>query len=236
MANEDIWSPLGEQKWRELADGTGASELQLKFAAARFGGASASRAAKLAGYSGDSDSLRRAGYSAVRSTAVQTLLELAAINAPGDAKISDKEIDAKLARLIRSGDPNVVIKAAELHAKREATKAAAGEHPDDDGLSEWRLERDFLMQNNGAVAYVLMRGIYNSHLLHDTHALMMQQRFGPELWEACRGQLSDSAREDLDRRLGDKKYQLEVRRRVWAEVGIRLDDNGQFNLVASYAP
>jgi len=113
MADEDIWNPLGEQKWRELAEGTGASELQLKFAAARFGGASATEAAKLAGYAGDSDSLRRAGYSAVRSTAVQNLLELAAINAPGDAKISDKEIDAKVARLIRSGDPNVVIKAAE---------------------------------------------------------------------------------------------------------------------------
>ena len=126
MAENDIWSPLGEQRWRELAEGTGASELQLKFAAARFGGASASKAATLAGYAGDKDSLRRAGYAAVRSTAVQSLLELAAVNAPGDAKISDREIDAKLARLIRSGDPNVVIKAAELHAKREAARKDAG--------------------------------------------------------------------------------------------------------------
>jgi len=115
MADEDIWNPLGEQKWRELAEGTGASELQLKFAAARFGGASATEAAKLAGYAGDSDSLRRAGYSAVRSTAVQNLLELAAINAPGDAKISDKEIDAKVARLM----------AAELHSRREAARKEA---------------------------------------------------------------------------------------------------------------
>src|SRR5215831_4839898 len=116
--NTDLWSPLGEQRWRELAEGTGASELQLKFAAARFGGASAARAAKLAGYSGDSDSLRRAGYSAVRSTAVQSLLELAAINAPGDAKISEKEIDAKISKLIRSADSNVSLKAMELYAKR----------------------------------------------------------------------------------------------------------------------
>jgi hypothetical protein len=124
--SSDLWHPLGEQRWRELSEGTGASELQLRFAAARFGGATASRAAKLAGYSDDGEgAIRRAGYSALRSTAVQNLLELAAINAPGDAKISDKEIDAKVARLIRSGDPNVVIKAAELHSRREAARKEA---------------------------------------------------------------------------------------------------------------
>ena len=137
MTERDIWSPLGEEAWRQLADGTGASELQLKFAAARFSGASASGAAKLAGYSGDAEGIRRAGYTALRSTAVQNLLELAAINAPGEANISDKEIDAKLARLIRSGDPQVVLKAMDTHAKREATKAAAGDKeeelsPEDD--------------------------------------------------------------------------------------------------------
>jgi hypothetical protein len=121
----DIWSPLDEQKWRELAEGTGASALQLKFAAARFGGAGATAAARLAGYSGDKDSLRRAGYSAVRSRAVQSLLELASVAAPEDARISDREIDAKLARLIRNGDPNVVIKAAELHQKRETLRNEA---------------------------------------------------------------------------------------------------------------
>ena len=123
MAESDIWSPLGEQRWRELAEGTGASELQIKFAAARFGGASASKAAALAGYSGDKDALRRAGYSAVRSTAVQALLELASIAAPGDAKISEKEIDAKISRLIRSGDPNVALKAVAAHADREKARA-----------------------------------------------------------------------------------------------------------------
>jgi hypothetical protein len=120
----DIWSPLGEQRWRELAEGSSASKLQLKFAAARFGGMNATAAAKAAGYSGDKDSLRRAGYSALRSTAVQALLELAALNAPLDAKITEKEIDAKLARLIRSGDPLTMLKATELHQKREAARAA----------------------------------------------------------------------------------------------------------------
>ena len=111
MTDTDLWHPLGEQRWRELSEGTGASELQLKFAAARFGGASATAAARMAGYSGTADSLRRAGYAAVRSTAVQNLLELAAINAPGDAKIGDREIDAKIAKLVRSADSNVSLKA-----------------------------------------------------------------------------------------------------------------------------
>ena len=54
------WGSLGEVRWRELADGTAASGLQLKFAAARFSGASATKAAKLAGYAGDDASLVQA--------------------------------------------------------------------------------------------------------------------------------------------------------------------------------
>jgi hypothetical protein len=119
------WGVLGESRWRELGEGTGASELQLRFAACRFSGASATRAAKLAGYSGDSAALRRAGYSAVRSTAVQNLLELASIHAPADARISAKEIDAKVAKMIRSADSNVSLKAMEVFAKREAARKEA---------------------------------------------------------------------------------------------------------------
>src|SRR5262249_53719783 len=89
------WGALGEARWRELGETTGASHLQLRFAVARFSGASATRAAKLAGYSGDSDALRRAGYSAVRSTAVQNLLELAAINAPGMPRSATRRLMPK---------------------------------------------------------------------------------------------------------------------------------------------
>jgi hypothetical protein len=74
ITDEDIWKPLTEQKWRELAEATGASELQLRFSAARFGGASATKAAKLAGYAGDDSALRRAGYSAVSQPPFGTFL------------------------------------------------------------------------------------------------------------------------------------------------------------------
>src|SRR5262249_17306445 len=126
---EFSWAPLGEDRWRELSQSAGASENQLRFAVARFCGAAQTGAARLAGYSGDNDSLRRAGYAAARSTAVANLLELAAVNAPVDAKITPKEIDAKLAKLVRSPDAAVSLKAMELHAKREA--ALKAQHSDD---------------------------------------------------------------------------------------------------------
>ncbi len=116
------WGSLGEARWRELGEAAGASELQLRFAALRFGGATATGAAKGAGYAGTRETIRRAGYDALRSTAVQNLLELAAINAPEDAKISEKEIDAKLAKLVRSPDANVSLKAIEGYSKREAAR------------------------------------------------------------------------------------------------------------------
>jgi hypothetical protein len=125
------WAPFGEQRWRELGEAAGASELQLRFGVMRFGGSSAAAAARAAGYTGDAAQMRRSGYAAVRSAAVQTLLELAAVNAPQDAKLSAKEIDAKIARLVRSGDPNVALKAVEAHSKRERDRAASSE-------SEWQ--------------------------------------------------------------------------------------------------
>jgi hypothetical protein len=240
IATDDIWSPLGEQRWRELAEGTGASELQIRFAAARFGGATATRAASLSGYAGDKDAIRRAGYAALRTTAVQNLLELAAINAPSDAKISDKEIDAKLARLIRSGDPNVVIKAAELHAKREAAKAEAGNTPDDDALNEWRLCRDFLIQPQGATQFVLfyraMKGPMghpaNYPLLLDVQQVIQGEQFGKAVWDWVVADMSEAVRDLLYERLSNPDHQLEMRKKVWAEVGVKLSDRGQFGMGA----
>jgi hypothetical protein len=119
------WSPLGEQRWRELGEAAGCSELQIRFSCARFQGASQTRAAVLAGYEGTGDALRRAGYAAYRSNGVQNLLELAAVDAPEDARISDREIDAKIARLCRSQDSNISLKAIEAHQKREAARKEA---------------------------------------------------------------------------------------------------------------
>jgi hypothetical protein len=119
---------LGEDRWREMAQAAGASEKQMLFAVARHGGATASTAARLAGYAGDGNAIRSAGYSALRSGGVQSLLELAAIECPDEAAISDREVDAKIAKLVRSADPQIALRAIDAHGKRQERSGADEEN------------------------------------------------------------------------------------------------------------
>jgi hypothetical protein len=219
---EDFWRPFGESQWKEFAETVQASDLQLRFSVARFNGASAAAAAKIAGYAGDHDAIRRAGYQAVRSAAVVALLDLAAVNAPTESKLTDAEVDSRLAKLVRSPDPLIMLKATELFDKRKQRAKEAGETPDDDGLTAWRIERDFLLLPNGAIAYVFVHGIANCHLLHDTYSLLMQQEFGPEIWSRFYAKLNDDTRTRLDGLLANPDYQLDVRKKIWAEIDIDI--------------
>jgi hypothetical protein len=135
-SSDDFWKPFGESTWRDLAATAGASELQLKFSVARFNGATAARAAAIAGYSGTRDELRRAGYSAVRSAAVTALLELAETNAPEAAGLTDEEVAAKVAKLVRSPDPQISLKACELHDRRKQRQAELNRDKPDESLAE----------------------------------------------------------------------------------------------------
>jgi hypothetical protein len=165
------WQPLGEQRARELGEAAGCTELQLRFGVARFQGASQTRAAALAGYDATGDALRRAGYAALRSTGVQNFLELAAIDAPGSAAISDAEIDAKIAKLIRSSDSNVSLKAMSLHADRQAARASAGgDDPELDPQEALRNEAYGLL---GAA----LGGLLSVAAMH----LRVIQKWGPRL-------------------------------------------------------
>jgi hypothetical protein len=187
------WSPLGEQRARELGEAAGCSELQLRFAVARFQGASQTRAAALAGYEAAGDALRRAGYAAYRSTGVQNLLELMAINAPDSVAISGREIDAKIAKLIRSQDSNVSIKAMELFAKREAAQReadAAGETDD------YRKQVDECLSIEGIYAAPAVARGWKDFVLAAPHfelyASFLKRRF-PELWEKYREPIAKRA-------------------------------------------
>jgi hypothetical protein len=65
------WGPFGEPRWRELGAAAGCSEKQLRYAVAKFQGASQTAAARLAGYEsgGDDDSgMRRAGFGTIGTT------------------------------------------------------------------------------------------------------------------------------------------------------------------------
>jgi hypothetical protein len=238
---EDFWRPFGESQWKEFAETVQASDLQLKFAVARFNGASAAAAAKIAGYAGDHDAIRRAGYQAVRSAAVVALLDLAAVHAPAENALTDSEVDTRLARLVRSPDPLIMLKATELYDKRKARAKEAGETPDDDGFSDWRTCRDFLVIENGASQFMLyfraarksMGHPSNYPLLHDVHSLAQKEPFGIQIWDYCCGDLSSVIRDDLYKKISDTDYQLKARQKIWAEIGVRLDDSGKFKIGAA---
>src|SRR5262249_31669083 len=85
---------------------------------------------------------RQQGYRVLRSTAVSNLLALAASETGGAAGgITDEEIDATLARMIRSPDPAIGLRAIETREKRlggqQATRAAAAQEPSlEDAMKE----------------------------------------------------------------------------------------------------
>ena len=134
--SDDFFKPFGGAKWKEFQETVRASDLQLRFAVARFNGSTASAAAKIAGYAGDKDELRRAGYSATRSTAVVALIELAETNAPEAAGLTDAEVDAKVAKLVRSPDPQISLKATELFDRRKQRKAELNAAKPEESLEE----------------------------------------------------------------------------------------------------
>jgi hypothetical protein len=217
------WGELGEKWWRESGASCRATETQIKYSCARHQGANKSRAATLAGYSGGPEALRSAGVRAEGSKAVEDLLTLAAAAEDGGSKdgpATPAEIDRKLAKLIRSPDGGISLKAIEVMARREELRRQRGETPENDGLSSWRFERDLLGMPNGGSAYLLLNGgILNLRLLHDTHHVVMNEEFGPQLWKQFYERLSDASREWLDHQLGDPGWQLDVRHQIWSEIG-----------------
>jgi hypothetical protein len=58
--------------------------------------------------------------------------------------------------------------------------------------------------------------------LHDTYSLLMQQEFGPEIWSRFYAKLNDDTRRRLDGLLANPDYQLDVRKKIWSEIGIDI--------------
>lgn len=220
------WGVLGKDWWMESMETVRATLNQAKFACARHAGATRTKAAELAEYSAsDNQGLRTAGSRADDTKAVIDLLTMASAASVVDTDdpYTVAEARKKIGRMVKTSlDAQVVIKGTELLAKLDQVDRDRGQTPTDDGLTPWRIERDFLLQPNGAVAYVLMHGISNYHLLHDTYSLLMGQEFGPEIWSRFYAKLNDSARAHLDGLLANPDYQLDVRKKIWAEVDIDI--------------
>jgi hypothetical protein len=220
------WGVLGKDWWMDAMETTKATLTQTKFSCARHAGATRTKAAEMAGYSAaDAQALRTAGSRAddTKSVADMLVMASAASVSTTDAPYTVAEARQKIGRMVKTSlDPSTVIKGTELLARLDQVDRDRGQTPEDDGLTAWRIERDFLLLNNGGSAYALVHGIANCHLLHDTYELLMQQEFGPEIWSRFYAKLNDDTRAQLDRTLANPDYQLNVRKKIWSEIDIDI--------------
>jgi hypothetical protein len=95
------------------------TDLQKKWCLARLRGANKTQAAREAGYQGDSEQLRQAGFRASQSGPVKRFLELAALDGGGvaDGPVDYHELKRILSKHARGSDKNSAINACNALAK-----------------------------------------------------------------------------------------------------------------------
>jgi hypothetical protein len=118
---DEIWGELGEPWWREAGATVQATEQQIIFAACRHKGMNMTASAKVAQYGGDETGIRQSGHRAAHSTAVCSLLSLAAAETGRgpDGNVTLTEARQILSRLARNAEPLTRIKAIESLARIE---------------------------------------------------------------------------------------------------------------------
>src|SRR5215469_4706039 len=119
--DEDIYGALGQAWWEQTGEEVRATPQQIKFAAARYNGATRSKAAALAGYSGDAQALRSAGSRTDDSDTVKSLIALAAAaeasTGEGD-QYTVAQAKLKVGNLVKhSRDALIVFKGTEVLAR-----------------------------------------------------------------------------------------------------------------------
>jgi hypothetical protein len=231
MALEIDWGDISEGRWRELAQACEANELELRFCVARHNGASATAAARAAGVVGRDNAIRQRALKLKNSEPVIALLAAAAAETGGPTGgITEREIEATIARLIRARDVSANKVGVELYDKREQRKREFGNGPDDDGFVEWRLAREMCGVPFGAVCFLGMtcgNGAFSAPaiscipMFHDVYWRAM--RDAPEYVETLRSRLSATMLEDLANRVADFDWQRQARTQIWEEVGVSID-------------
>src|ERR1035437_231394 len=95
------------------------TDLQKKWCLARLRGANKTQAAREAGYQGDSEQLRQAGFRASQSGPVKRFLELAGLEGGGvaDGPVDYDELKRILSKHARGSDKNSAINACNALAK-----------------------------------------------------------------------------------------------------------------------
>jgi hypothetical protein len=225
------WVPLGKDWWMENSEAVHATANQAKFACARHMGCTRTKAAELAGYAaGDDQALRTAGSRADDTKAVQDLLTMASAASVVDTDdpYTVAEARKKIGRMVKTSlDPGVVIKGTELLSKLDQVDRDRGQTPEDDGLGEWRIARDFLLQENGATAFIAvyksawgnLGHVANLPLFHDVYAKMKTEPMGQAMWDWSASGLSGEMQKCLEERLGNPDWQKIARKQIWGEIG-----------------
>jgi hypothetical protein len=186
------WPTDPPQDWFEAKGAAlGLAPETVRFAAAlhSLGGADAkknSQAARLAGLDWD----RVQAFRQARSVSVRKLLDEAKrLKAGNLPPLTEADIDREIDDLIRQPDALTKARGIELREKRKDRQRQQGETADDDGLNDWRICRDYLIQENGASMFMLyyraakkdMGHPANYPLLHDVHTLAQSEPFGQQI-------------------------------------------------------
>jgi len=235
LESEIPWGALGRAWWLQVGAECRASEKQIKLAACRHAGMTRTRAAVLAGYASDGDRARKSGSDAAKSTAVTTMLTLASAAARGEAApgpkgiVTKEELEQKLSDLVRGHDPHLALRASvemtKLYEQRpgEWSPPPAGES---DGYDDFRVARSFLRSPLGAAAYaLLMTG--EGFSLHQVPMVLdvaeSTKRDVPALWDWLLSRQSAVGRQLLAKEMVSDR-QREIRRAMWSEIGVSVDD------------
>lgn len=120
--NQIDWSDdqgLSKSWWFDQGSLCGASTQQIIFSACVHRGMTATASAKRAGYAGNTDTIRQAGFRARHSAAVETLLGMAnALTGTGvEPVVNPDESKSILSKLARRSDPTTRIRALEALGK-----------------------------------------------------------------------------------------------------------------------
>lgn len=236
-AIEIPWGPLGEQAWLNQAEACRYTPQQAKFAACRQAGFTRTRAAEVSGYSGTGAQLRNAGSLADKTVGVVQLrrwaegqLALDGHTPPEEPLLSRDDLRRLLDKHARSGDPSISLRSIEALGKFEkVTSEDDFDLSNDDGFNFDRNVRNLLMQPGGAIIVVasLARpgspyGLSGLPLLRDVIGMLKEQ--DPDYLALLRRRENSVDLASLDEKLANPSHQHGVRVKVWAEVGMTIED------------
>jgi hypothetical protein len=143
-----IWPEPGESWWMRAGASVGASEKQVRFAAAKRRGCSNTQAARESGFGSTPASLRAEGWRVSKSPKISQLLALCAAEVGGgfNGDLTQTEAKSILSGMARGSDPNVRIKAIESLGKIQAAEREERSNEDEGDPHTWpeRTARAFL--------------------------------------------------------------------------------------------